>query len=128
MIQNIETETSRNRNLLLTNKKEPRNLGLVDSKQVTSPRTIVYRKREKYELSSEQDLASRLMKDSNRGNKDKKVGSHSYGPNTRPLVISKIKDNLLEHLNLDIETYTLIAFVAEKQHLKQNCKGKRPYD
>ncbi|KAM0304126.1 hypothetical protein ACHAO8_011398 [Botrytis cinerea] len=137
MTQNIETETSRNRNLLLTNEQEPRNLGLVDSKQVTSPRTIVYRRREKYELSSERDLASRLMEDSNRGDKAKKVGSHSYGPDARPLAMSKIKDDLLEHLNLDVETYALMAketdivyqwLVAEKQHLKKNCKGKRPYD
>ncbi|TGO88059.1 hypothetical protein BPOR_0186g00010 [Botrytis porri] len=152
MAQNIETEASRNRNLLLTNEQEPRNLGLMDSKQITSPRTIMDRRGEKYKLSSEQDLVSRLMEDSNGGDKTKKMGSHPYGPDLRPLAMSKTKDDLLKHLNLDFETYALMAvrfifflydlittllketdivyqwLVAEKQHLKKNCKGKPPYD
>ncbi|KAF7910024.1 uncharacterized protein EAF01_003742 [Botrytis porri] len=118
MAQNIETEASRNRNLLLTNEQEPRNLGLMDSKQITSPRTIMDRRGEKYKLSSEQDLVSRLMEDSNGGDKTKKMGSHPYGPDLRPLAMSKTKDDLLKHLNLDFETYALMA----------NCKGKPPYD
>ncbi|KAF4634626.1 hypothetical protein G7Y89_g3483 [Cudoniella acicularis] len=53
------------------------------------------------------------------------------------LSMSQTKDDLLKHLNLPAETYSLMAKEAdhvykwltqEKRHLKKNCKRKPPYD
>ncbi|TVY81614.1 hypothetical protein LSUE1_G005258, partial [Lachnellula suecica] len=54
-----------------------------------------------------------------------------------PLAMSQTKDDLLRHLSMAPETYTMMAKEAdryykwltqEKRHLKGNCKGKPPYD
>ncbi|PQE15883.1 hypothetical protein CJF31_00008478 [Rutstroemia sp. NJR-2017a BVV2] len=51
--------------------------------------------------------------------------------------MSVTKEDLLKHLKLDPETYTLMAkeadlvyraLTSEKRHLKENCKRKPPYD
>ncbi|KAM3078224.1 hypothetical protein ACMFMF_004631 [Clarireedia jacksonii] len=53
------------------------------------------------------------------------------------LAMSATKEDLLKHLNMDPETYTLMAkeadqvyrwLTSEKRHLKENCKRKPPYD
>ncbi|KAF7888216.1 uncharacterized protein EAF02_002757 [Botrytis sinoallii] len=58
-------------------------------------------------------------------------------PNLGPLAMSQTKDDLVKHLNISAETYTLMAketdvvyrwLISEKCHLKGNCKGKPPYD
>ncbi|PQE29729.1 sigma-70 region 2 protein [Rutstroemia sp. NJR-2017a WRK4] len=54
-----------------------------------------------------------------------------------PLAMSVTKEDLLTHLELDSETYILMAkeadqayrsLTSEKRHLKENCKRKPPYD
>ncbi|TEY85217.1 hypothetical protein BOTCAL_0015g00040 [Botryotinia calthae] len=54
-----------------------------------------------------------------------------------PLAMSQTKDDLVKHLNISAETYSLMAketdtvyrwLISEKCHLKQNCKGQPPYD
>ncbi|ESZ98123.1 hypothetical protein SBOR_1502 [Sclerotinia borealis F-4128] len=54
-----------------------------------------------------------------------------------PLAMSQTKDDLVKHLNIGAETYTLMAketdkvyrwLISKKGHLKKNCKGKPPYD
>ncbi|KAB8304243.1 hypothetical protein EYC80_003660 [Monilinia laxa] len=54
-----------------------------------------------------------------------------------PLAMSQTKDDLVKHLNISAETYTLMAketdtvyrwLISERCHLKNNCKGKPPYD
>ncbi|KAF7863990.1 hypothetical protein EAF04_006955 [Stromatinia cepivora] len=58
-------------------------------------------------------------------------------PDLGPLAMSQTKDDLVKHLNINAETYTLMAketdtvyrwLISEKSHLKNNCKGKPPYD
>ncbi|TGO67464.1 hypothetical protein BOTNAR_0041g00010 [Botryotinia narcissicola] len=58
-------------------------------------------------------------------------------PDLGPLAMSQTKDDLVKHLNISAETYTLMAketdvvyrwLISEKCHLKKNCKGKPPYD
>ncbi|KAI9648257.1 hypothetical protein NHQ30_002889 [Ciborinia camelliae] len=58
-------------------------------------------------------------------------------PNLGPLAMSQTKDDLVKHLNISAETYTMMAketdtvyrwLISEKCHLKKNCKGKPPYD
>ncbi|KAF7938893.1 uncharacterized protein EAE98_001230 [Botrytis deweyae] len=58
-------------------------------------------------------------------------------PDLGPLAMSQTKDDLVKHLNISAETYTLMAketdvvyrwLISEKCHLKGNCKGKPPYD
>ncbi|CZR58297.1 uncharacterized protein PAC_08189 [Phialocephala subalpina] len=57
--------------------------------------------------------------------------------NLATLAMSSTKDELLKHLNLPSETYTLMAketdrvyiwLTSDKSHLKANCKRKPPYD
>ncbi|KAH8746658.1 hypothetical protein BGZ57DRAFT_185552 [Hyaloscypha finlandica] len=54
-----------------------------------------------------------------------------------PLSMSQRKDDLLKHLNMDAETYSLMAketdvvykwLTSENYHLKENCKRRPPYD
>ncbi|KAF7960787.1 hypothetical protein EAE96_000460 [Botrytis aclada] len=58
-------------------------------------------------------------------------------PDLGPLAMSQTKDDLVKHLNISAETYTLMAketdavyrwLISEKCHLKKNCKGRPPYD
>lgn len=53
------------------------------------------------------------------------------------MAMSQTKDDLLKHLNMSQETYTMLAketdqvykwLTSDKRHLKKNCKRKPPYD